>query len=372
MLTQRILMTADTIGGVWTYSMELARCLSRSGVETGLATMGERLTHAQRIQVEQIPGLSLFESDFALEWMDDAWTAVERAGRWLLDLETEYRPDVVHLNGYCHGVVKTRAPRVVVGHSCVLSWWRGVLGKEAPASYEQYRRRVTKGLDAAHRVVAPTAAMLEALRSYYGPLPRGRVIPNGISLESWPQRAKEPLVMAAGRVWDPSKNLHVLGGVATRITWPIYVAGSMTDPNGATTFIPNVRLLGQLPPPLLAERLSAASIFVHPARYEPFGLAPVEAATAGCALVLGDIESLREVWGDAAIFVKPDDVDEIAAALDRLAGDEALRLHMARQASERAKLYSVDRMATAYARLYDELVREARVSPARQSDTLAS
>ncbi len=68
----------------------------------------------------------------------------------------------------------------------------------------------------------------------------------------------------------------------------------------------------------MAGWLGRASIFALPARYEPFGLLPLEAALSGCALVLGDIPSLREVWGDAAWFVPPDDRDALTAAIGSL------------------------------------------------------
>src|SRR5690606_38167348 len=123
---RRVLMTADTVGGVWTYAVDLARELGDRGVEVVLATMGRRLDPGQRRQVARIPSLEICESTYALEWMDEPWDDVERAGAWLLELEQELDPDVVHLNGYAHGALPFRAPKLVVGHSCVLSWWEAV------------------------------------------------------------------------------------------------------------------------------------------------------------------------------------------------------------------------------------------------------
>ncbi len=69
--------------------------------------------------------------------------------------------------------------------------------------------------------------------------------------------------------------------------------------------------------------MGEAAIFAHPARYEPFGLAVLEAAMAGCALVLGDIPTLRELWDGAAVFVAPGRPDRLGEALAALAADEA-------------------------------------------------
>ena len=70
---------------------------------------------------------------------------------------------------------------------------------------------------------------------------------------------------------------------------------------------------GRLTPPQMARVVSRApSIYALPARYEPFGLSVLEAALSGCALVLGDIPSLREIWDGAALFVDPDDARRAA------------------------------------------------------------
>ena len=116
-----MMMTADAVGGVWTYAVELCRALAARGVRAALATMGPRPSAAQRDEARAIPGLTLFESDHALEWMDDPWAEVDAAGEWLLGVAREVRPDVVHLNGYAHAALPWPAPVLCVGHSCVLS-----------------------------------------------------------------------------------------------------------------------------------------------------------------------------------------------------------------------------------------------------------
>src|SRR5258708_7956963 len=107
---RRVLMTADTVGGVWAYALELARRLARVGAAVALVTMGPPPSAAQRAEVAEIPGLELHPTRFKLEWMDDPWDDVERAGRWLLALEAWARPDLVHLNGYAHAALPWRAP----------------------------------------------------------------------------------------------------------------------------------------------------------------------------------------------------------------------------------------------------------------------
>src|SRR3954468_19013092 len=122
----RILMTTDTVGGVWTYAIDLAKSLQRAGVEIDLATMGAKLSPQQWRDANALPNVTIHESEFKLEWMDDPWRDVAAAGKWLLVLEEQFRPDLIHLNGYAHGALPFAAPSVVVAHSCVCSWWRAV------------------------------------------------------------------------------------------------------------------------------------------------------------------------------------------------------------------------------------------------------
>ena len=96
------------------------------------------------------------------------------------------------------------------------------------------------------------------------------------------------------------------------------VAGDGRHPEGGGAGeLENLRHLGRLAPADLASWLGRAAIYALPARYEPFGLSILEAALAGCALVLGDIDSLRELWDGCALFVPPEDDDALAEALNR-------------------------------------------------------
>lgn len=360
-----VLMTADAVGGVWTYALELARGLSAHGSRVTLAVMGPAPSRAQRSEAALVRGLMVRDRAFKLEWMDEPWEDVARAGEWLLALEREYAPDVVHLNGYAHAVLPFRAPVLVAAHSCVCSWWRAVHGVAAPPAWDRYRAAVRDGVHAADLVVAPTRAMLTALGAEHGTPARARVIPNGRRAATY-HTQKEPFILGAGRLWDEAKNTAALAAVASALPWPVYVAGATAEPSGAraeaTAVASGVTSLGTLSPSALAGWVARASIFASPVRYEPFGLAALEAALAGCALVLGDIPSQHEVWGDAATFVAPDDHDALRSVLTRLAHDDALRAQMAERARERAARYSVARFVTGYVAAYAQLSTGTRAS----------
>lgn len=358
-LPQKVLMTADTLGGVWTYALDLARALGERGIEVALATMGDPLSDSQRESVERIPRLRLFESAFRLEWMEEPWRDVERAGEWLLRLENRIAPDVVHLNGYAHASLPWKAPKLVVAHSCVLSWWSAVKGEAAPEEWDLYREKVRAGLAAADLVVAPSAAMLGALSAHYGSFGSSRVIPNGRDARLFrpsPPAAREEIVFAAGRLWDEAKNLEALERVAPELPWPIYVAGERQHPGGGEIRPHNTRLLGRLTPRALAAWLGRAAIYALPARYEPFGLSALEAALSGCVLVLGDIPSLREVWRNRAVFVAPDDPEALRAALLSLIENPDRRNALAAGARARALELTPERMLDGYLSAYGDLL----------------
>lgn len=365
----KILMTADTVGGVWTYALELVRALEPHGIEVVLAARPRRPDAAQRREAAALGNLTLVHRELKLEWMDDAWEDVARASAWLLELEAKHAPDLVHLNDYAHGGLAWSRPCLVVGHSCVLSWFRAVRGERAPESWDRYRLEVTRGLRAADAVVAPSRAMAAALEQHYGPLPSLQVIPNGRRPGPFPPLAKDSFVLAAGRLWDAAKNVRALDVVAPRLPWPVLLAG---DDGETPRTAGGCRRLGRLSSTEVAQWMGRASIYALPARYEPFGLSALEAALAGCALVLGDIPSLRENWEGAAEFVPPGDHQALRGALDGLIRDPRRRRLLADAAGERARRFTPGRMAAGYVEAYRRLAAEvpARIpgaSPSRHA-----
>jgi glycogen synthase len=362
---RRVLITTDTLGGVWHYAVELARALVARGVRVALASMGAPVTASQRAQLTGLPTLTLRESSFKLEWMQHAWDDVDRAGDWLLALEREFAPDLVHLNQFAFGTLPFAAPTLLVAHSCVLSWWRAVHGENAPPSWDEYRRRVSRGLAGAGRVAAPTRSMLESLADNYGYARDALVLANGRSAERFRPAPKQPFVFAAGRFWDAAKNLAALQAVAPLLPWPVRVAGATAHPDGGSALPTQLHCLGELPAEELARQMADAAIYALPARYEPFGLSVLEAGLSGCALVLGDIPSLRETWGPAASYVAPDDYPALGAALCRLIEQPAERDRLGAAARARALGFTTAQMADGYLAAYARL-QPAFATPSRE------
>ena len=360
----RVLMTVDGVGGVWPYAIDLAATLMERHGAVMFAVMGPALSPGQREDAARL-GVDVQELACRLEWMDDPWADVDRAGEWLLALERSWQPDVIHLNGYVHAALPWRAPTVVVAHSCVCSWWRAVHAEPAPASWNEYRRRVGHGLRSAHVVVAPSRAMRAALCDEHAVTSDVRVIRNGrrpahsgrvpSATAGWADAAagsRDALILTAGRLWDEGKNVKALCSAAPQLAWPVYVAGEQAAAGQDPRPLPNVRHLGRLEAGSMEAWLSRASIYALPAKYEPFGLSVLEAAMGGCALVLGDIPSLRENWDGAALFVPPDDIAAITRTLCRLIDDAGARSALGLQALARAQSFTPDRMTREYQEAY--------------------
>lgn len=347
----RLMMTTDTVGGVWTYSRGLASDLAQAGVEVTLATMGPRARTDERTQLQR-SRVRLIETDLALEWQDPEGRNVADASRVLAGLEIKLRPDVVHLNSFREASFGWHAPTVLVAHSCVNSWAQACQDTawlEQPR-WRRYTGRVGAALDEAQAWVCPSQSFHDVISELYRPRSRGTVIWNGIAPGDFVGR-KQDLIFAAGRLWDRAKNIETLAAAARGLVWPVEVAGAADASPSAT-----VGWLGHLSPEAIHSRLRHAAIFVSPAMYEPFGLSVLEAAAAGCALVLSDIPTFRELWNGAAIFVDPTDPDALHRALAGLCADGHERSRLQRAAYEHSLTYSQARMTSAYLTLYEGLL----------------
>jgi glycosyltransferase involved in cell wall biosynthesis len=350
-MPEHVLMTADAVGGVWTYAVELCRALSERGTRVTLAVMGPRASADQRIAARLVPGLAVYEREGRLEWMENPWADVSAAGEWLQRLAERLQPDLVHLNDFTHGALEWPCPSVVVAHSCVVSWWNAVHRSDPPAAWTRYRQNVRAGLAGADAAVAVSRALAQAIARHYA-VPAPAVVLNGRGAREYKPARKEEFVLTCGRAWDQAKNIAALNSAAAYLPWPVRLAGDTRHPHGAPPAVDHLELLGRLSADEMRLWFSRAGIYALPALYEPFGLSVLEAALSGCALVLGDIPSLREIWQHAAIFVDGRDVDALVAALSEVIRQPEHRRDLARRSRSRALTLTPERMLTGYLGVY--------------------
>jgi glycogen synthase len=360
----RALVTADTVGGVWTYTRELVTGLSRRGVDVTLVSFGEIPSATQSEWIHPLENVDYRATAFKLEWMQEAEDDLKMSSEFLLDVIAETKPEVLHLSQYCYGALKVDVPKVVVAHSDVCSWWAGVHGKQPDKSswIQSYRKIVFAGLQGATSVVTPSQWMLRAIEDHYGRVPRGTVIYNGRNPGLFnPHVSKDDLVIGVGRVWDKAKQVSLLAECAHKM--PVWIVGSEKHPDPAYQgqhahpSKRNVRWCGQQSEAQLRQLFSRASMYAATSQYEPFGLAPLEAALSRCAIIANDIPTFRELWGECAMYFRTNDAEDLARKIEKLQNDRELRLTYANLAYRRAKQrFTAERMVRDYLNLYQALV----------------
>lgn len=348
---RRVLMTVDAVGGVWRYALDLAAALHGEGTEVLLAGLGPPPSPAQRGEAERA-GAGVVWLDVPLDWMTMCEADLDGLPAALRTVAERFGADLVQVNAPAQAAgLALRCPLVVVSHSCVTTWFEAVRGGGLPPGWDWHHPRNRAGFDRADAVVAPSAGHAGLLEAVYGPIPGLRVVHNG-SPSVAPQVEKEPVVLAAARWWDEAKGGRTLDLAADAIVWPVMMAGATEGPNGAVCALASGRSAGLLPAAEVDRLMARAAVFVSPSLYEPFGLAALEAAKTGAALVLSDIPTHRELWDGAALFFNPRDAAGLADAANRLAGDGALRRRLGDAARERAERFTLAVQAAAMAGVY--------------------
>jgi glycosyltransferase involved in cell wall biosynthesis len=348
----RALITADTVGGVWTYAADLCRLLPRFGIEPVLVTLGPRPDAAQRAMIAG----ELIETDLPLDWLADSAAEVQAAGAALVALAADLRADIVQLNAPALAAgARHQVPVLAVAHSCVCTWWHAVRGGPIAPDLAWRARLTGEGLRQATRSIAPSGAFAQALATCYGlPTPPG-IVHNGRRALAGAAGPAHDFAFTAGRLWDEGKNLATLDRAAAIMSVPLRAAGPAVGPHGGGVALAHVERLGALGEAQLAGQLALRPVFVSAAVYEPFGLAVLEAAQAGCPLVLADIPTFRELWDGAARFVYPHDAEGFARAVDEIVATPALRARLADAARDRARRFTAEAMAAGVAAHLAEL-----------------
>jgi glycosyltransferase involved in cell wall biosynthesis len=353
----RILAAVDAGGSGWNYGLDLAAGLSRLGVETGLATIGTPPSAEQKQAAARVRMLETVETGLALDRFDADRRALAAAGAALARIARAAGADLVQLE-HAGLAADTRfeMPVVVAHHHCVATWWEAVHGGPLPAQLAWRAGLVRAGLEAADAVVAPSAAFAAQMRRLYRLAAPPHVVHRGRAPRPLRSVAPHDFVLTAGRLWDRGKNLATLDAAAAGLDVPVHAAGPLSGPDRAGVMFDHLHCLGTLGEEALARSLSARPVFVSAALYEPFGIAVLEAAAAGCALILSDIPSFRELWSEVAIFVPARDERAFGDAIGALVGDDFERAVLGRAARERAALYTPDAMAAQMAALYRSLL----------------
>jgi glycosyltransferase involved in cell wall biosynthesis len=357
-------MTLDSVGGVWRYTLDTAGALAARGIDCVLVGLGPRPTAYQRHEVSAIERVELVWIDAPLDWMIEKEAQLHSIPENLARVAEDSRVDLLHLNAATQAVgLKSRIPVVVAAHSCVVTWWRAMRQGPLPESWNWQFSRNRRGLDSAALVLAPSRSHADVLQAAYEMGTPIEVVPNA-TRGGRGRLTKEPSVFSAARWWDEAKNGALVDAVAGMIRCPVVMAGSLEGPNGQRFQPAHAVAVGSLSALEVRRMMAKAMIFISPSRYEPFGLAVLEAASAGSALVLSDIPTFRELWQDVALFCPPDDKAAFAAAIDCLMTDRRLRLTVSEGALRRASQFSPERQVEQLLQAYSKMLSQGAPAPA--------
>lgn len=354
-----IVMTADAVGGVWQYATDLCAELTAAGHRVTLALLGPEPSSAQREQARAIPKLKLLETGLPLDWLSSGPEPVQRAADAIARLAAEEGADLVHCNSPAFaGAARFPSPVVAVSHGCIASWWQAARAEPLAQDFHWHREMTREGLLVADSVVTPSASHAAIVQRVYELPARPLVVPNG---RSFPEQASGQGVtlrsaLTVGRLWDDVKGARLLDDAAGRLDIPFLAAGALRGPHGEEFAPRHLRALGQLERSELPALLALRPVFVSAATFEPFGLAVLEAAAAGCALVLSDIPTFRELWDGAAVFVNPADPAGFAETIAVLVDDAPRRRELGRAAAKRASRFTPAATARGMAAIYRDLV----------------
>jgi glycogen(starch) synthase len=287
------------------------------------------------------------------------------------------RPDFLHLNQLSFGALPVPTPRVVVAHGDVVTWWLSIHGHEPAESawLKWYRETIVAGLKRAEAVVTTSRWMEKMLRSAYGNNNdfEGYIIAPGRNpIYFNPFVTKEESVLAIGRLWDTGKQVALLTQHTHAL--PVCIVGA--DNPIPAPWVPiradvrvstgehEISVKGAQTESQLRSLYSKSTIFAATSRYEPTGLASIEAAFSRCALVANDTEVYRELWGDAALYFEQNDAESLSEVLAQLEADRDLtRLYGTRAYNRARERFTARRMVDDYLRLYRRL-RTAKVAAA--------
>jgi len=207
-----------------------------------------------------------------------------------------------------------------------------------------------------------TAGQVEALLGVERT--RIRVVPHGVEIPLEAPGAREPMVLFVGAL-QKRKNIARLIRAFERLPrpWRLVLAGSAEGFGAAEELRAveasprraSIEVLGYVSNAELAALYGRAGIFAFPSLDEGFGMPVLEAMARGIPVLTSRRSAMPEVAGDAAILVNPEDEEELAAELVRLAADDSLRLALSAQGRARAAEFPWSRAIERTWAVYQEL-----------------
>ncbi|MBX2890018.1 MAG: glycosyltransferase family 4 protein [Saprospiraceae bacterium] len=267
---------------------------------------------------------------------------------------------VNHITGDAHYVVLgiNRGRTVLTVHDCILL----ARTPRHPLKYHLYKWLWYKWpIRKADVITAISEKSKEEIVRYTGCSPEKiKVIPNCVNpiyrYSPQPFGADVPRILHIGTA--PHKNLPRVVAALKGINCVLEIVGHLNTEQQAMLAASGVRYENRFNLSLkaLAERYRAADLVVFASLYEGFGMPIIEAQATGRPVVTSNIEPMTWVAGEGgACFVNPTDVQSIRTGILKVLYDADFREKLVRQGLENVRRFSVEQIASQYAKVYDSL-----------------
>jgi glycosyltransferase involved in cell wall biosynthesis len=233
---------------------------------------------------------------------------------------------------------------------------------------ERFARQAREAASAADLIIAVsrfTASQVENLLGVNAA--QIRVVHHGVTPRSLPNSLRENIVLCVGAIQRRKNQALLIRAFRTLpADWTLVLAGSQGyEASEALREVANspcvdrIVITGYIHDAELASLYARARIFAFPSLDEGFGMPVLEAMAAGVPVVAGNRSALPEVCGDAAVLIDPENEDELAAALNRIALNEDAAATMIHAGTDRAKAFTWKTAVEKTSAVYRELLGKA-------------
>lgn len=329
---------------------------------------------------EDVPLFNFLENSMQIEIVPERFRPALANVRWhqttLPRLARDLKLDVLHIPSYRRLLLSAPCARIGTIHD--LAPFR--LSGKYDLARMLYGRYVVKAL--ARRqdaLIAVSQTTANDITQFFG-IPQNKidVVHNGLDHARFQPAATDddevlcrfkldaPYFLYVARLEHPGKNhvrlIHAFEQFKQKTSAPHQLILGGADWHGAeaihqaaekSPFTKDIRRIGYISDEQLPALYRNATAMCYPSLFEGFGMPPVEAMACNCPVICSDRGALAEIAAPAACVVDPENISNIAEALQRVALDSASADSLRRSGLRHAAQFNWRRAAQATLAVYE-------------------